>query len=62
MSRITKEIPDKVASWPQEDQDELADVAREIEARRNGVYVVNEDEETAIREGLAELVPGIRVE
>jgi hypothetical protein len=27
-----------VASWPREDQEELAGVARDIEARRTGVY------------------------
>jgi len=48
----------RVESWPQEDQDELAEVAREIEARRTGVYVVDAEEEAAIRAGVAELDRG----
>ena len=34
-------------SWPK-DQNELAALAREIEARRSGVYVLSEDERQAI--------------
>ena len=52
MSPKTKKLMEHVESWPQEDQDELAEFAREIEARRSGVYVVDDEEETAIREGL----------
>ena len=58
MSPNTKKLLEQVESWPQEDQDELAEFAREIAARRSGVYVVDEQEETAIREGLAELDRG----
>jgi hypothetical protein len=54
----TKEVLSRVASWPQEDQEELAELAREIEARRSGVYVLDEEESAAIREGLAELDRG----
>ena len=39
-----------VRSWPQEDQEELAELAREIEARRTGVYVLSDDERSAIEE------------
>jgi hypothetical protein len=49
---MTKEQIDalfeRVCSWPQEDQDEFAEYAREIEARRTGVYVLNEEEKAAI--------------
>jgi hypothetical protein len=41
-------------TWPQEDQEELADYAREIEARRTGVYTMSDDERAAVRRGLAE--------
>jgi predicted transcriptional regulator len=58
MSPKVKEILQHVSSWPEQDQEELADVAREIEARRTGVYVLDEDEEAAIREGLAQLDRG----
>jgi predicted transcriptional regulator len=58
MSPKTKDLLERVDSWPQEDQDELAEFAREIEARRSGVYVVDREEEAAIREGLAQLDRG----
>ena len=38
-----------VRSWPQE---ELVKIAREIEARRKGVYVMDDEERAAVREGL----------
>jgi predicted transcriptional regulator len=58
MTPSTKKLLEQVESWPPEDQEELAGLAREIEARRAGVYVLDADEETAIREGLAELDRG----
>jgi hypothetical protein len=49
---MTKEqinaVLESVRSWPQQDQEELAEFAREIEARRTGVYVLTDDERTAI--------------
>ncbi len=48
MSPAAKDILQKVARWPEEDQEELAELAREIEARRTGVYVLSEDERAAI--------------
>ena len=45
-------VLEKVRSWPEEDQEELAEIAREIEARRKGVYVMNDEERAAVREGL----------
>jgi hypothetical protein len=58
MNQHTKDILSRVESWPEEDQAELAEIAREIEARRTGVYVLDAEEEAAIREGLAELDEG----
>jgi hypothetical protein len=58
MNQDTKEILRRVETWPEEDQAELAEVAREIEARRSGVYVLTADEQAAIREGLAQLDRG----
>ena len=53
---MTKEqidaVLESVRSWPQEDQEELAEIARELEARRTGVYVMNDEERAAVREGL----------
>jgi predicted transcriptional regulator len=58
MNKTAREILDRVNAWPQEDVDELAEMAREIEARRTGVYNVTPEEGAAIREGLAELERG----
>lgn len=48
MSPGVKELLDKVAGWPEDDQRELAEAAREIEARRTGVYQLSDDERAAI--------------
>ena len=48
MSPSAKAILDKIAAWPDADQEELAEVAREIEARRTGVYALDEEERAAI--------------
>jgi len=52
MSPGTKSLLERVASWPEEDQDELADVAREIESRRSGIYRLSQSERAAVQEGL----------
>ena len=39
-----------VQDWPEEDRAELAQYAREIEARRTGKYVLDEDERAAIED------------
>jgi predicted transcriptional regulator len=53
---MTKEqinsILEDIRSWPEEDQEELVEVAREILARRTGVYVMNDEEREAVGEGL----------
>ena len=48
MNQRVADILRQVTSWPEEDQEELAAVAREIEARRTGVYVLSDDERAAI--------------
>lgn len=50
MSPSTKRILEQVESWPQEDQEELAEYARAIEARRSGVYHATPEELAAIDE------------
>jgi hypothetical protein len=50
MSPAIKQIIERVASWPEEDQEELAEIAREIEARRSGVYKATVDELRALDE------------
>ena len=62
LSAMTKEQIDavlgNVRSWPRQDQEELAELAREIEARRSGVYVMTDDERAAVAEARASrLVP-----
>jgi len=53
---MTKEqinaVLEGVRSWPEQDQEELAELAREIEARRSGVYVMSDEERAAVQEGL----------
>jgi predicted transcriptional regulator len=52
MSPGTKTLLEQVQSWPEEDQEELADVAREIESRRSGLYRLSDDERAAVRAGM----------
>jgi predicted transcriptional regulator len=49
-----KDVLEHAATWPQEDQDKLAEYAREIEARRTGIYTLSDDERLAVAKGLAE--------
>jgi hypothetical protein len=41
-------VLESVRSWPREDQQELVELAREIEARRTGVYTLTDDERRAL--------------
>jgi predicted transcriptional regulator len=52
MSPATKSLLEQVQSWPIEDQEELAELAREIESRRTGVYKLSEEERAAVRAGM----------
>ena len=54
MNRILKDVIEQAETWPLEDQQELVEYAREIEARRTGVYTTSDDERVAVRNGLAE--------
>jgi len=51
---MTKEqisaVLDSVRFWPKADQEELAEIVREIAARRTGTYVLSDEERTAIAE------------
>jgi hypothetical protein len=58
MGQNAQDILGRIDTWPQEDRDELAEAARNIEARRTGVHDVTAEEEDAIRRGLAELERG----
>jgi predicted secreted Zn-dependent protease len=48
MNQIAKNILSRVEAWPQEDQEELLEMVRAIEARRTGLYVLSDDEQAAI--------------
>jgi hypothetical protein len=48
----------RVESWPEDDQDELAQIALEIEARRHGLYQAAAEELRAIDEALASVGRG----
>ncbi len=58
MNADVKNTLDRVANWPEEDQEELAQVALEIEARRHGVYHATPEELVAIDEALAAVARG----
>ena len=53
-TKALKEVLEQAATWPVEDQNDLAEYAREIEARRTGVYTMSDDERAAVGRGLAE--------
>jgi hypothetical protein len=50
MSPAIKQIIERAESWPEEDQEELAEIARQIEARRTGVYRATAEELRALDE------------
>lgn len=58
MTPTTKKWLERVESWPAQDQEELAEFAREIEARRTGVYAATPEELAAIDEALGQVARG----
>jgi hypothetical protein len=58
MTSVTRELLERMESWPQEDQEELAEYAREIEARRTGEYHAMPEELEAIDEALGQIARG----
>jgi hypothetical protein len=54
MTPLAKNLLDRVASWPDEDIAELDELAREIEARRTGDYIIDETEWADLQESLRE--------
>lgn len=53
-AKTLQDVVEDAKTWPQEDQDELVEYAREIAARRTGHYVMTDEERAAVRVGLAE--------
>lgn len=58
MNTHVHQVLSRVAHWPEDDQDELAQIALEIEARRHGVYHATAEELQAIDEALAAVARG----
>jgi predicted transcriptional regulator len=58
MTALTKQLLEEVQTWPLEDQEELAQYAREIRGRRTGVYKLSEDERIGIERGLEDMRAG----
>ena len=58
MTKTLRDLLARAESWPREDQDDLAEYAREIEARRTGIYTMSDDERAAVARGLAEADQG----
>ena len=54
MTKTLKDVLQQAETWPPEDQEELAEYAREIAARRTGIYVMSEEERAAVGKGLAQ--------
>jgi hypothetical protein len=58
MTVILKNVLTRAERWSEQDQEELAQVALEIEARRHGLYHASPDELKAIDEALAAVERG----
>jgi predicted transcriptional regulator len=58
MNAVLKNMLDRITAWPEEDQEELAQIALQIEARRHGLYHATPEELSAIDEGLAAVARG----
>ncbi len=49
---------ERIASWPDEAQDEFVKSLADIERRHAGVYKLSDDERAAVRRGLADMRAG----
>ena len=61
VAKVLREVIEQAETWPQQDQEELAEYAREIQARRTGVYIMSDEERAAVRRGLARADRGVFV-
>jgi predicted transcriptional regulator len=52
------ELLERVSTWPEEDQEKVARFVEDIEAKRQDVYVLNDEERAAVRRGLSEMRDG----
>ena len=44
VAKILQAVIEQAETWPQQDQEDLAEYAREIQARRTGAYIMSDDE------------------
>jgi hypothetical protein len=58
MNADLEKMLSRIASWPDEDQEELAQLALEIEARRHGIHHATPDELRAIDAALEGIARG----
>jgi len=58
MNSALQRLLPAIEQWPEEDQEALAEAAREIEALRTGVYSMSPEEDAAVAEGLAQAERG----
>ena len=58
MIPMIRRLFERIEAWPQEDQEDLAEYAREIEARRTGEYHATPGELEAIDEALGQVARG----
>jgi hypothetical protein len=58
MNSTLQRLLPAIEQWPDEDQEALAEAAREIEALRTGVYSMSPEEEAAVAEGLGQAERG----
>ena len=49
---------ERIASWPEEAQDEFVKSLAEIERKHAGIYKLDDDERAAVRRGLADMRAG----
>jgi predicted transcriptional regulator len=49
---------DRIAAWPEEDQEKVIRFIDEIEAKRGEVYKLSDEERAAVRRGFAEMRSG----
>ena len=49
---------ERVASWPEDAQDEFVKSLAEIERKHAGIYTLSDDERAAVRRGLADMREG----
>jgi predicted transcriptional regulator len=54
IAKVLKDAIEQAETWPQQDQEDLAEYAREIQARRTGVYIMSDEERAAVGRGLAQ--------